>query len=148
MICTGQQPNFDVFLFGPTIQFDIHGNQIPLYQQRYIWIPHIIEKLHRVVNPLLLIPSSLHNNALQDVISGIQQLSGNNVYSGVFLLGKVHILAHIFCHVSYRLLVNNCSIVEVLIFPTAVVDLACHLLSDQLIYISHAILHHAHLHAS
>ena len=69
-------------------------------------------------------------------------------YSGVFLLGKVHILAHIFCHVSYRLLVNNCSIVEVLIFPTAVVDLACHLLSDQLIYISHAILHHAHLHAS
>lgn len=38
--------------------------------------------------------------------------------------------------------------VEVLILPTAVVDLACHLFSDQLIYISHAILHHAHLHGS
>ena len=76
-------------------------------QQHYIWIPHIIEKLHRVVNPLSEIPSSLHYNALQDVIWGIQQLSGDNVYSGVFLLGKVHILVHIFCHVSYKLLVNN-----------------------------------------
>ena len=36
VICTGQQPNTDVFVFGPTLQFNTSGNLIPLAEQRYI----------------------------------------------------------------------------------------------------------------
>lgn len=87
--CTGQQPNSDVFVFGPTLQFDTSGNLIPLAEQRYIWIPQILEKLHRVVNPLTVIPYNPQGNALKDVVLGIQQLTGENIFSGVTLLGNV-----------------------------------------------------------
>ncbi len=86
--CTGRQPESDVFVFGPNIQLDKHGRTIPSNEQRYLWVPHILDKLHRVVNPLPMIPQSLHGNALQDVVMGIQQLTGENIYSGVFLLGE------------------------------------------------------------
>ena len=72
------------------MQLDMSGNFIPPCDQRYIWISHIIDKLHRIVNPIQVIPSGLHDNPLQDVISGIQQLTGDNLYSGIILLGMLH----------------------------------------------------------
>ncbi len=86
--CTGRQPGSQVFVFSPTLQLDKYGNVIPPDEQQYLWIPHILDKLHRVVNPLPAFPLSLHCNALQKVIRGIQHLCGDNVYSGVFLLGE------------------------------------------------------------
>jgi len=84
--CTGRQLNSDVFVFSPTVHLDKWGNEIPVSEQQYLWIPQILDKLNQVTNPLPYIPST-HDNALQDVVRGIKHLSGDNVYSGVLLLG-------------------------------------------------------------
>jgi len=84
--CTGRQLNSDVFVFSPTVHLDKWGNEIPVSEQQYLWIPQILDKLNQVTNPLSYIPSA-HDNALQDVVRGIKHLSGDNVYSGILLLG-------------------------------------------------------------
>ena len=50
--CTGRQDDSDVYVFGPTLQFDTKGVCIPAEQQQYMWIPHITSKLGSIVNPL------------------------------------------------------------------------------------------------
>ena len=68
------------------IQLDVSGNVIPEEERRYLWIPQILEKLNHVTNPL---PTFFAKpNALQDVIRGIGHLCGDNIYSGIFLLGE------------------------------------------------------------
>ena len=84
--CTGRQPNSDVFVFSPTLHLDKWDNIIPADEQQYLWIPQILDKLNQVTNPLASTPS-IHAAAMHDVVRGIKHLSGENVYSGILLLG-------------------------------------------------------------
>ena len=47
VVCTGRQPDSDVFILilGPSLQFTIHGNEIPVDRQEYVWVPEILDKL-------------------------------------------------------------------------------------------------------
>lgn len=46
VVCTGRQPNSDVFVVGQNLQFNNRGKQIPEDVQQYIWVPEIMKKLH------------------------------------------------------------------------------------------------------
>lgn len=89
VICTGRQPNADVFVFGPSLQLDLNGEIIPEEDQQFVWIQEILDKLNRVVNPLPSIPQPGWANPLHSLIEGMQMVAGDNTISGVFLLGKV-----------------------------------------------------------
>lgn len=85
--CTGRQDDSDVYVFGPTLQFDASGVRIPSEKQQYVWIPHIISKLGSVVNPL---PNQLPDidRPLTATIKELQSIAGDNTLSGVTLLSK------------------------------------------------------------
>ena len=85
--CTGRQDDSDVYVFGPTLQFDIKGVRIPADQQQFVWIPHILSKIGSVVNPL---PDQLPDvrQPLTVLVKGLQSVAGDNVISGVTLLSK------------------------------------------------------------
>lgn len=84
--CTGRQDDSDVYVFGPTLQFDSKGDCIPEEQQQYVWIPHIISKLSSVVNPLPDLPHV--QQPLTILVKGLQSVAGDNVISGITLLSK------------------------------------------------------------
>ena len=75
-----------MFVFGPSLQFSINGNEIPIDKQEYVWVPEIIDKL---------LPGGVHPicdlthivNPLDFVVSGLNQIAGENIISGIFLLG-------------------------------------------------------------
>ena len=88
--CTGRQPGSSVFVFGPTLHINCNekGDLLPREQQEYVWVPQILQHLHRVVNPLTALPNSSDDNPLRYVVQGLQNIAGDNVLSGVFLLGR------------------------------------------------------------
>lgn len=86
--CTGLQPGSDVYVFGLKLQIGADGSVIPTNQQKYIWIDAILHKLQRPVNPLSPIPSNSPKH-LKNVVGGLQRIAGDNVMSGVYLLGKL-----------------------------------------------------------
>jgi len=91
--CTGLQPGSDVFVFGPKLQISaVDGSVIPPDQQRFIWIEHILQKLQRPVNPLSSIQINPNQHHLNVLIKGIHTIAGDNVVSGLYLLGKSIIL--------------------------------------------------------
>ena len=63
------------------------GDLIPRELQEYIWVPRILQLLHRIVNPLTTLPDPGVENPLKYVIEGLQNITGENALSGVFLLG-------------------------------------------------------------
>jgi hypothetical protein len=84
--CTGRQDDSDVYVFGPTLQFDNKGARISADQQQYQWIPHIISKLGTVVNPLPDLPDVQH--PLTTLLKGLQSVAGDNAISGITLLSE------------------------------------------------------------
>ena len=89
-------------MFSPTLHIDEHGNIIPEKEWQYLWIPQILEKLHQVTNPLP--PFFPKPQALQSIIRGISNLCGDNIYSGILLLGEVLFLY------SYNIISQDCAI--------------------------------------
>ena len=86
--CTRRHPGSSIFMFGPTLHINEMGNlMIPRELQEYIWVPRILQLLHRVVNPLKTLPDPGVENPLKYVIEGLQNIAGENALSGVFLLG-------------------------------------------------------------
>lgn len=83
--CTGLQPGSNVFVFGPEVQLTDDGEAIPVTEQVFIWIDEILVKLQRPVNPLPRLKNVI--NPLDRIISGMHHLSGDNMISGMFLLG-------------------------------------------------------------
>lgn len=89
--CTGRQPSSDVFVFGPNLQLTDNGIVIPADDQRFIWIDEILQKLQRPFNQLPPIPEhSLSLNHLSTIVKGMRDIAGENVLSGVYLLGVLH----------------------------------------------------------
>ena len=76
-----------IFVFGPTLHINEMGDLIPRELQEYIWVPRILQLLHRVVNPLTTLPDPGVENPLKYVIEGLQNIAVENALSGVFLLG-------------------------------------------------------------
>ena len=110
--CTGRQPGSSVFVFGPTLHINDLGDLIPRESQEYIWVPRILHQLHRVVNPLAVLPDPVSDNPLQYVIRGLQSIAGDNVISGVFLLGgytSTTILVIQHCNTTFLKLEKTCS---------------------------------------
>ena len=86
VVCTGRQPDSEVFVFGPSLQFIIDGNEIPVDRQEYVWVPEILDKLvPGGVHPMFDLPHIV--NPLNFVVGGLHQIAGENAISGVFLLG-------------------------------------------------------------
>ena len=91
--CTGLQPGSDVYVFGPNFQISANGSVVPTSQHQFIWIDSILQKLERPVNPLPPIPSySLQH--LYNVVSGVHTIAGDNVISGVYILGRPALTGH------------------------------------------------------
>ena len=86
--CTGRQPCSDVFVFGPHLQLTDSGFTIPPDDQRFLWIDEILQKLQRPLNPLPPI-SDFPPNHLSTIVTGMRDISGENVLSGVYLLGML-----------------------------------------------------------
>ena len=86
--CTGRQPCSDVFVFGPNFQLTDSGLIISPDDQRFLWIDEILQKLQRPLNPLPPIPDYPLNH-LSTVLTGIRDIAGENVLSGVYLLGML-----------------------------------------------------------
>ncbi len=93
--CTGRQPGSSIFVFGPTLHINEHGELIPIEQQEYIWVPRILQQLHRVINPLTVLPDSGAANPMRYVVQGLQNIAGDNVISGVILLGKLTLVVEL-----------------------------------------------------
>ena len=95
--CTGRQPCSDVFVFGPNFQLTESGSTIPPNDQRFLWIDEILQKLQRPLNPLPPIPEILPNR-LSAIVTGMRDISGENVLSGVYLLGMLCcFVMHLLC---------------------------------------------------
>lgn len=84
--CTGRRDDSDVFVFGPTLQFDTKRVRIPDEQQQYMWIPNILSKLGSIVNPLPDI--SEVQQPLTILVKGLKSVAGDNVMSCISLLCK------------------------------------------------------------
>ena len=72
-------------------QISADGSVVPTSQHQYIWIDTILQKLQRPVNLLSPIPSYFLKH-LNIVVGGLHTLAGDNVVSGVYLLGKLGLL--------------------------------------------------------
>ena len=75
-----------MFVFGPHFQLYADGSVLPLDQQEFLWVEPILSKLDRVVNsierPIPFVPH------LSILVEGVHSLCGDNVYSGLYLLGE------------------------------------------------------------
>lgn len=84
--CTGLQEEGSIYVFGPTLQFTNHGMQIPLHEQKYVWVDSILLKLKCRINPLKSIPAVA--NPLNKTMDMVRNITGDNSISAAFLLGK------------------------------------------------------------
>lgn len=88
--CTGVQPGSNVFVFGPNFQLYADGSIIPLNRQQFVWVESILQKLQIMVNPIER-PMSCHRH-LRVLVKGVHSIAGDNIYSGVYLLGTSKML--------------------------------------------------------
>lgn len=86
--CIGLQPDSRTYVFGPKLHFNENGNKIIDAEQEFIWIPEILEKLQCPINCLETLPELEDSNPLHFVISGLQKILGENLASGMSMLGK------------------------------------------------------------
>lgn len=93
----GRQPNSDVFVIGPTLQFTSQGDAIPPEDQTYLWIPYILKKLKVLssVSPIAALPEV--QDPLKSVLGGLKKICGDNFISGMFVLGMWAIIGVLWC---------------------------------------------------
>ena len=83
----GRQPNSDVYVLGPDLQFFSDGTAVPVEEQKYVWVPRIMKKLKvsNLLHPLAKLPNV--HKPLNKLMNGIIQVMGENWPSAVFILG-------------------------------------------------------------
>ena len=97
----------DVFIFGPSLQFTSNGDEIPINKAEYVWVPEILDKLvPGGVHPIFDLPHIV--NPLNFVVSGLNRIAGENVISGVFLLGTYAVIIHTNVAIVYTINVFAC----------------------------------------
>ena len=88
VVCMGRQPHSDVYVLGPSLQFRSDGTAIPPAEQEYVWVERIMKKLRigNILHPLSCLPTV--SEPLNKLLTGLACVSGNNLPSAVFILGK------------------------------------------------------------
>ena len=89
--CIGRQPNSEVFVLGPELQFSSLGEPIEKDNQKFKFIPTLLKQLGALkctapVQSLPTLPSDV--SPLQEAVVGIQRIGGENAMCGLFCLGK------------------------------------------------------------
>lgn len=84
----GRQPNSDVYVIGPNLQFFSDGTVIPVADRLYVWVPRIMKKLKvsNLLHPFEKLPSV--QQPLNKLMNGIMHIMGENGPSAVFIIGK------------------------------------------------------------
>ncbi len=87
--CIGLQPGSDIFVLGPDIHFYCNGKSIPPEDQKYKFIPFILNQLGvmQISAPVYALPE-VGGDPLFQVVRGIQRLGGENSMCGLFCLGE------------------------------------------------------------
>ncbi len=83
----GRQEESNIFIFGPKLHFQANGEIVLEEEREYVWIPEILQKLQCPINNLVALPVLLDENPLHTVVSGMMNILGRNVISGVHMLG-------------------------------------------------------------
>ena len=88
--CIGRQPDSNVYVVGPKMQFNMNGEAIAEEDQTFVWVEEILTELG--INPaeILNIPSTLdeHHSPISTLLETLQSVIGEgNVYSGIMVLG-------------------------------------------------------------
>lgn len=83
------QDDDKTYVFGPNLHFDEEGNQIDSSQQDFVWVPEILDRLQCPINSLEQLPEVEVGNPLHLIISGFKVILGNNLASGISMLGKL-----------------------------------------------------------
>lgn len=88
VVCMGRQPNSDVYVLGPNLQFWSDGTLIPCTDQKYVWIDYLLKKLKLLnyVNPLKELP--VQRRPLHYAVKGLKKLCGQNALSAIHILGE------------------------------------------------------------
>ena len=89
--CIGRQPNSEVFILGPELQFTSAGVLIEKVVQEYKFIPTLLKQLGalKCASPILNLPTLPADvDALHDAVEGIKRIGGENFMCGLFCLGK------------------------------------------------------------
>ena len=89
--CIGRQPNSEVFVLGPKLQFSSVGEPIEKDDQEFKFIPILLKQLGALkcaapVQSLPALPSEV--NPLREAVTGIQRIGGENAMCGLFCLGR------------------------------------------------------------
>lgn len=88
VVCMGRQPDSNVFVLGPSLQFHSDGTAIPPQDQEFVWVPRILKKLKigHIIHPLSLLPPVAQ--PLKRLMKGLLQVMGDNWPCAVLVLGK------------------------------------------------------------
>ncbi len=88
VICSGRQPNSNIFVVGPLCHFENDGTVVAEKDQDFIWIPYVIRKLRKdgVMTPFPTLPT-LSEPPLQFLVKGMKSITGDNLISALFMLG-------------------------------------------------------------
>ena len=78
-----------MFVFGSELQFWVSGKPIPVDDQEYIWIPELLAKLECPINNIHTLPTLRDPNALHYIVSGMKDVLGENILSGILMLGML-----------------------------------------------------------
>lgn len=89
ILTVGRQPSSDVIVLSPTLHVTEDGTLIPSHESQYVWIESIMKKEGVIPSGFL---HSSHFPAcdypLEQLLSGLQELTQKNFLSSVFVLGK------------------------------------------------------------
>ena len=85
--CIGRQPDSEVFVLGPKVQFWSDGRVLKPEDSEYKFIPKILDQLGllRTIRPVEFLPHVVM--PLQAVADGIFRVGGENAICGLFCLG-------------------------------------------------------------
>lgn len=88
VVCMGRQPNSDVYIIGPSLQFGSDGSAIRSDEQTYLWVPRVIQKLrlNNIMHPIQALPAV--SQPVNQLFEGLHCLTGNNFPSSIFVVGK------------------------------------------------------------
>ena len=94
ILSLGRQPSSDVIVLSPTLHVMEDGTRIPSDESDYVWVESIMKK-EGVIPSGLLYSSTFPvcDDPLQQLLSGLAQLTQKNFISAIFVLGKYECLA-------------------------------------------------------
>ena len=89
ILTLGRQPDSDIFVLSPTIHVNDNGDIIPFEESTYVWVDSIAKKEGVVASGATFLRSLPEcEEPLDSLLVGLQELTQDNFYSAVFVLGR------------------------------------------------------------